>query len=187
METVNDSGVSTMVSDHSDSLVIRPSDHQVPPDNRMLTHSNICFRCQDPVYPTEKIQPNQTTSYHMRCFKCKICDLKLALQTFFTNQRNSNDGNVYCRAHVPKLAPGVVDNLALSISVPRNLSRNHQATNLQVRGPEAGKGARYDNDALCIQTALRAPRVWEKPREMFHTENVAKDIVKSDVIGLKYF
>ncbi|XP_076334276.1 hillarin-like isoform X2 [Tachypleus tridentatus] len=161
--------------------------NSVPSDNRMINHSNICFRCQGPVYPTEKIQPNQTTSYHVRCFKCKTCDLKLALQTFFTNQRNSNDGNVYCRAHVPKLAPGVVDNLALSISVPRNLPRNHQATNQQVRGPEAGKGARYDNDALCIQTALRAPRVWEKPREMFHTENIAKETVKSDVIGLKYF
>ncbi|XP_022248707.1 LIM domain and actin-binding protein 1-like isoform X2 [Limulus polyphemus] len=63
-----------------------------------------CQRCGETVYPTENIEPNRGATFHHSCFRCSHCNTKLTLQSFFTT-----NGNVYCRAHVPKPSDDVND------------------------------------------------------------------------------
>lgn len=79
-----------------------------------------CTRCGDKVYPKEMVTPKPGVLLHSGCFKCRECGVKLTLQTFFTNQRDTRDVDVYCRTHVPRLGPGTVDGNALSILTSKN-------------------------------------------------------------------
>lgn len=79
-----------------------------------------CTRCGDKVYPKEMVTPKPGVLLHSGCFKCRECGVKLTLQTFFTNQRDTRDADVYCRTHVPRLGPGTVDGNALSILTSKN-------------------------------------------------------------------
>lgn len=79
-----------------------------------------CTRCGDRVYPKELVTPKPGVLFHSGCFKCRECGVKLTLQTFFTNQRDTRDADVYCRTHVPRLGPGTVDGNALNILTSRN-------------------------------------------------------------------
>ncbi|CAN7937632.1 unnamed protein product [Ixodes hexagonus] len=79
-----------------------------------------CTRCGDKVYPKEMVTPKPGVLLHSACFKCRECGVKLTLQTFFTNQRDTRDADVYCRTHVPRLGPGTVDGNALSILTSKN-------------------------------------------------------------------
>lgn len=79
-----------------------------------------CTRCGDKVYPKEMVTPKPGVLFHSGCFKCRECGVKLTLQTYFTNQRDTRDADVYCRTHVPRLGPGTVDGNALSILTSKN-------------------------------------------------------------------
>ncbi|KAK8771398.1 hypothetical protein V5799_025358 [Amblyomma americanum] len=79
-----------------------------------------CTRCGDRVYPKEMVTPKPGVLLHSGCFKCRECGVKLTLQTFFTNQRDTRDTDVYCRTHVPRLGPGTVDGNALNILTSKN-------------------------------------------------------------------
>lgn len=79
-----------------------------------------CIRCGDTVYPKELVTPKPGVMFHSGCFKCRECGVKLTLQTYFTNQRDTRDSDVYCRTHVPRLGPGTVDGNALNILTSKN-------------------------------------------------------------------
>ncbi|XP_067127201.1 uncharacterized protein [Centruroides vittatus] len=142
----------------------------------------VCRKCQHPVYATERIELNQQAVYHDRCFRCGECGVKLTLSNFCTDLRLKED--VYCRSHRP-LVTGRVDATSMHIDVAKRTPKL-EMINAQIRGPAAGTGAKYDANALCIQSALKSPKVWERPSSCFQTAHIANDVIKGDVIGLKY-
>jgi hypothetical protein len=72
-----------------------------------------CLRCSNQVYALERIGPIKGNIYHKICFKCLICDRQLDLKTYYTNQMDLEDRQIYCRSHAPKSGAGVfgADNL----------------------------------------------------------------------------
>lgn len=66
-----------------------------------------CLRCNNQVYALERIGPIKGNIYHKICFKCLICDRQLDLKTYYTNQINLEDRQIYCRSHAPKSGKGV--------------------------------------------------------------------------------
>jgi hypothetical protein len=72
-----------------------------------------CLRCGNLVYALERIGPIKGNIYHKTCFKCLICDRQLDLKTYYTNQIDLNERQIYCQSHAPKSGKGVfgADNL----------------------------------------------------------------------------
>jgi hypothetical protein len=68
---------------------------------------NKCLRCGNQVYSLERIGPIKGNIYHKTCFKCLACDRQLDLKTYYTNQVNLNDRQIYCQSHAPKSGKGV--------------------------------------------------------------------------------
>ena len=66
-----------------------------------------CLRCSNQVYALERIGPIKGNIYHKICFKCLTCDRQLDLKTYYTNQINLEDRQIYCRTHAPKTGKGV--------------------------------------------------------------------------------
>lgn len=102
-----------------------------------------CTRCGDRVYPKEMVTPKPGVLLHSGCFKCRECGVKLTLQTFFTNQRDTRDTDVYCRTHVPRLGPGTVDGNALNILTSKNsreikFSRYPKASDTELSSQDDG-------------------------------------------------
>ena len=65
-----------------------------------------CLRCSNQVYALERIGPIKGNIYHKICFKCLTCDRQLDLKTYYTNQINLEDRQIYCRTHAPKTGKG---------------------------------------------------------------------------------
>ena len=68
---------------------------------------NKCLRCGNQVYSLERIGPIKGNIYHKTCFKCLACDRQLDLKTYYTNQVNLSDRQIYCQSHAPKSGKGV--------------------------------------------------------------------------------
>ena len=68
---------------------------------------NKCLRCTNQVYALERIGPIKGNIYHKTCFKCLICDRQLDLKTYYTNQIDLNDRQIYCQSHAPKCGKGI--------------------------------------------------------------------------------
>ncbi|XP_068214128.1 uncharacterized protein [Palaemon carinicauda] len=121
-----------------------------------------CTRCGDPVYPQERIEPTLRLVFHISCFKCHHCGVRLTLKTFYRSPLDSRDARLFCRSHVPTLDPGKLDvgrsdsNASSGKSSP-DCSRDSQS---DIRG-------RSTSPSTCIQERL--------------------EIVKCDTIGLRYF
>lgn len=69
--------------------------------------SEKCLRCSNLVYALERIGPIKGNIYHKTCFKCHNCERQLDLKTYYTNQVNLNDKQIYCQSHAPKSGKGV--------------------------------------------------------------------------------
>lgn len=67
---------------------------------------NQCLRCKHQVYALERIGPIKGNIYHKTCFKCLVCERQLDLKTFYTNQINLSDRQIYCQTHAPKSGKG---------------------------------------------------------------------------------
>jgi hypothetical protein len=74
-----------------------------------------CFRCSNQVYALERIGPVKGNIYHKICFKCLKCERQLDLKTYYTNQINLEDRQIYCQSHAPKSGKGVfgADNMLI--------------------------------------------------------------------------
>ena len=72
-----------------------------------------CLRCGSQVYSLERIGPIKGNIYHKTCFKCLVCERQLDLKTYYTNQIDLNERQIYCQSHAPKSGKGVfgADNL----------------------------------------------------------------------------
>lgn len=63
-----------------------------------------CARCTKAVYPTEKLDCLDKT-WHKACFSCKICGLKLTMNTYKGYEKEA-----YCKTHYPhQTATAVAD------------------------------------------------------------------------------
>ena len=62
-----------------------------------------CTRCGNRVYQVEKVGPVNEVIFHKQCFKCFKCGQHLSLKTYFTNQENFGDREIYCNKHCPKV------------------------------------------------------------------------------------
>ncbi len=67
---------------------------------------NKCLRCANQVYALERIGPIKGNIYHKTCFKCLTCERQLDLKTYYTNQINLADRQIYCQTHAPKSGKG---------------------------------------------------------------------------------
>ncbi|KAI5721692.1 hypothetical protein M8J77_024257 [Diaphorina citri] len=111
-------------------------------------YESVCLRCGQTVYQVDRIGPlKDFTFYHYGCFKCVVCGTKLTLKTYFNNQHDSEDKQVYCASHVPKMGPGHLDNSAVVIKTALNVPRSSTFINEQIR--PGGKGT-FDAEALNI-------------------------------------
>lgn len=66
-----------------------------------------CLRCSNQVYALERIGPIKGNIYHKTCFKCLVCERQLDLKTYYTNQVDLNDRQIYCQSHAPKSGKGI--------------------------------------------------------------------------------
>ena len=111
-----------------------------------------CLRCQKMVYPTDKIGPlKDYTFFHSGCFRCVECSSKLTLKTYYNNQFSSEDKEVYCSQHVPKIGAGRLDKDAIEIKAALNVPKVSIGVNEQIR--PGGKSS-FDVEALAIKSHI---------------------------------
>ncbi|XP_013790594.1 hillarin-like [Limulus polyphemus] len=120
---------------------------------------SLCLRCNSTVYQVDKIGPlKDLTFFHQNCFKCSACGTKLSLRTYYNNQQDKDDKEVYCQSHVPRTGPGHLDGMSVGIKSALKAPKQKYIINDQIRG--FGKGT-FDAEAVGIKTALSSPRVCE--------------------------
>ena len=74
-----------------------------------------CQRCSDKVYYVEKVGPVNGVIFHKQCFKCATCSQHLTMKTYFTNQVDIKDKEIYCGTHTPRGATVGLDAQAMGI------------------------------------------------------------------------
>ncbi|XP_063626443.1 LIM domain-containing protein D-like [Cydia splendana] len=130
-------------------------------------YESTCFRCNEIVYQVDRVGPlKDFTFFHSGCFKCAVCRTKLTLKTYFNNQHYTEDKEVYCSSHVPKIGPGHLDNSSVGIRSALNVPRSNNYVNEQIRGlarnidneRESDKVHHLDNSSVGIRSALNVPR-----------------------------
>jgi len=125
-------------------------------EKMMNLYESTCLRCGQTVYQVDRVGPlKDFTFFHQGCFKCAVCGTKLTLKTYYNNQDSSEDKEVYCVSHVPKIGPGHLDGSAVGIRSALNVPKSFNYVNEQIRG--GGKGT-FDAEALAIRTHLGGTR-----------------------------
>ncbi|XP_018017232.1 uncharacterized protein LOC108673864 [Hyalella azteca] len=117
-----------------------------------------CLRCHEPVYPQERLQPSKEMLFHVSCFRCCQCGVKLNLKTFYRNPVTLKDYRIFCKSHVPTLDPGKVAQEKKAQSAPTSAT----------------------SASCCSSAATVASNGSAYPA----TERV---VVKCDTQGLRYF
>ncbi|KAL9699042.1 hypothetical protein quinque_002483 [Culex quinquefasciatus] len=98
-------------------------------------YESTCLRCSEIVYQVDRVGPlKDFTFFHSGCFKCKKCGTKLTLKTYYNNQHNHDDKEVYCCSHVPKSGPGHFDQTSVGIRQALNVPKSTNYVNEQIRG-----------------------------------------------------
>uniref|UniRef100_A0A2A4J4L7 LIM zinc-binding domain-containing protein n=1 Tax=Heliothis virescens TaxID=7102 RepID=A0A2A4J4L7_HELVI len=98
-------------------------------------YESTCFRCNEIVYQVDRVGPlKDFTFFHSGCFKCAVCGTKLTLKTYYNNQHWTEDKEVYCSSHVPKIGPGHLDNSSVGIRSALNVPKSNNYVNEQIRG-----------------------------------------------------
>ena len=92
------------------------------------------------------------TFFHTGCFRCVECTSKLTLKTYYNNQHSSEDKEVYCSQHVPKIGPGKFDGESIGIKAAINAPKSSTFVNEQIR---PGGKASIDADALGIRSQIQ--------------------------------
>lgn len=108
------------------------------------------------------------TFFHQGCFKCLVCGTKLTLRTYYNNQQDQEDKEVYCQSHMPKTGPGHLDGMCVGIKAALSVPKTNNLVNDQIRG--FGKGT-FDADALGIKSALSSPRTHDP--DIRHRDHLA--------------
>lgn len=127
--------------------------------------SDGCQRCGSRVYQMEKVGPVNEVIFHKQCFKCAQCDQHLTLKTYYTNQTEFMDKEIYCVNHCPKYTSAGLDAQAMGI---RNAMRSPQSHmnarparwNDQIRG--VGEAPKVGADAMYIAHPMNAQDQYQR-------------------------
>ncbi|XP_012937115.1 hillarin, partial [Aplysia californica] len=116
-----------------------------------------CQRCNQPVYQQERIGPVNDVIFHKQCFKCCVCGGYLTMKNYWTNQGNSDDREIYCQRHAPRIGGSRVDKTAMGIqsalSAQDNLRKaTSKMTELRFQGEQPGYA--MDQEALAIKSGM---------------------------------
>ena len=122
--------------------------------------SELCQRCGDRVYQVEKVGPVNEVIFHKQCFRCSKCGQHLTLRTYFTNQVDLRDNEIYCQNHTPKNISVGYDARAVGIKGAMGQSyQKREQTSEQVRmrgqAPKIGSDAMYIMHPLAAQNELK--------------------------------
>lgn len=118
-----------------------------------------CTRCAERVYQVEKIGPVNEVIFHKQCFKCAKCGQHLTLKTYFTNQTDFNDKEIYCNKDCPKVSAHGYDARAVGIRTAMSVPKGAQS-NVQIRG--TGDAPRIGSDAMHIRTPMSAQMCYQR-------------------------
>jgi len=120
--------------------------------------SDKCQRCEDRVYQVEKVGPVNGVIFHKQCFKCTKCQQHLTMRTYFTNQIESSDKEVYCMTHVARGTHAGLDANAIGI---RNALDAPKASVYNEQWRSHHKPV-YTGDAIQIKQAVFAQNQFQK-------------------------
>ncbi|KAH9494726.1 hypothetical protein Btru_017731 [Bulinus truncatus] len=120
-----------------------------------------CQRCNHTVYQQERIGPVNDVVFHKQCFKCHVCSGYLTLKNYWTNQGSSDDKEIYCQRHAPRIGGTSVDSQAIGIkralAVQDNFRKaSSKMTELKYQGEQPGYA--LDHEALGIKAGLAKSR-----------------------------
>ena len=87
---------------------------------------DLCQRCNGRVYPVEKVGNINGVTFHKSCFKCSVCSATLSLRTYYTNQDDTKDKEIYCSKHAPAVTAKGIDGQVIIIHVLSYRSRVHK-------------------------------------------------------------
>lgn len=116
-----------------------------------------CTRCGNRVYQMEKVGPVNQVIFHKQCFKCHECGQHLTLKTYFTNQDNFGDSEIYCSKHCPRVSGHKFDGRALGM---RSGQKRDTRWNEQIRG--TGEAPRIDADAIFMRQPMEAQSRYQR-------------------------
>ncbi|XP_076462508.1 hillarin-like [Babylonia areolata] len=122
-----------------------------------------CQRCGVNVYQQERMGPVHDVVFHKTCFRCFICGQFLTLKTYWSNQVEGGDAEIYCHTHVPRIGGSGMDREALGIrravAAQQDVSSGAVSrSSQQVRQTGGAPPPMVDKDALGIRSAVSAQR-----------------------------
>ena len=95
-----------------------------------------CVRCQQKVYPAERVGLELNIMLHTNCFKCAQCGLTLTMSTFLlTTDPVTGKKTVLCKTHAPKANGNSLDpsSFAIRNAVQAQRINKQDSVNGQVR------------------------------------------------------
>ena len=116
--------------------------------------SDKCQRCGECVYQVEKIGPVNEVVFHRQCFKCAVCGQHLTVKTYFTNQLEFGDKEIYCWTHIPKTALVGYDARAMGIQNALRRPDTTKPFNSQIL--PTGHAPLIGNEAIAIAHGVNA-------------------------------
>ncbi len=108
------------------ALTMDPDARAIPKSLSNLFNAprpELCQRCNDKVFFAEKVGPVNGVIFHKQCFNCCTCGQHLTMKTYFTNQTDFKDKEIYCSKCTPRGATVGLDASALGIRGPLNVPK----------------------------------------------------------------
>jgi hypothetical protein len=113
-----------------------------------------CQRCNKIAYQQERTAPINAVVFHRACFRCSRCGQQLTLRTYYTNQAEYGDKEVYCERHQPKHTAYGLDASAMGIRFAlQNFRVKRSGKNRGV--PQIGTDAILIKHPLGVQNNLQ--------------------------------
>lgn len=116
---------------------------------------NRCRRCKEKVYYAEKLGPVNGVIFHRGCFTCSECNQHLTMKTYY----GSDDKEIYCVKHAPKISSTGLDANAVGIRLALNAPRTSDRLTDQIRSMNKPL---YTGEAIGIQQAMQAQHQFQK-------------------------
>jgi hypothetical protein len=98
--------------------------------------------------------------FHKGCFKCRACDQQLTLKTYFTNQMDPLDKNIYCQKHTPKTQVHGYD--ARAIGIQNAMKAQGSASSHGYSELSRGQAPKFGSDAMFINQPVSAQSEYQR-------------------------
>ena len=121
----------------------------------------LCQRCGKTAYAPERTAPINGVVFHRACFSCARCTQKLTLRTYYTNQAQFGDKEIYCERDSPRLNAYGLDASALGIKFAMRYVRG------KGYNPSGTHVPMIDSDAMLIKHPLGVQNILQKKYQTF--------------------